>query len=192
MRIAFCFLLVACSKPSNCPTVDEITRAGDGDAQRVRREYEIVVKQCRADTWSAGVIECLRDAKTYDAQEPCFRQLSANQQERLATAFGPIEKEYEDDERALLRTKDAQFATELEDLRVSELATRAPACQGYLDAIAKGRKTLLACPEPDALRTYGFQQMVLASAKKLQAMQDPTQLAAACVEAAKSLDEKCE
>jgi hypothetical protein len=97
------------------------------------------------------------------------------------------------EDRATLRHKDAAFARELEELQISALVTRAPACKAYLDTIAADRKARLACREPDMLRAYGAQQITLKEVRAFVAIQDPAQLAASCERAAKKLatDEKC-
>jgi hypothetical protein len=101
---------------------------------------------------------------------------------------------YAEEDRATLRHKDAAFGRELEELHASELATRAPACNLYLDTVAADRKARLACRKPDMLRAYGAQQITLKHVRELATIQDPAQLAAACDAAAKDLaaDEKCE
>jgi hypothetical protein len=175
MRAFAVFLLAACSKSSPCPTADELAKGSEVD----RREIQIVVDQCRADDWSTEVTDCLRAAPTHDKQEPCFKQLTKDQQKRLEAAFDPIVTENRAVERVKVRDRDKDLGELLDKLGARTLATRAPACQGYLDAIDVARRASLACVDPDVLWTFGLHQIIVKDVKGLIAS-ETAELPAAC------------
>ncbi|HTL37514.1 MAG TPA: hypothetical protein VL326_30485 [Kofleriaceae bacterium] len=186
--------IAACDKGSACPSVTELLHGSGSSADR--RDTEIVVARCRADHWSADVINCLRSASTYEAQEPCFKTLSKAQQDKLEQAFEPIEREYAEKDRAEIRAKDEEFGRLLAEQRANELAARAPACQTFLDAITDVRKRILGCASVEvlALEQFGIFEAVRADLKELATIDSAAQLASTCEAKAKSLaDEKpCE
>jgi hypothetical protein len=189
VSLALISLVASCSsKSTSCPNAEELMRGSDGAS---RKEADIVVAACKRDNWSAAVTKCLREAMTAEAGEPCFKQLTADQQKKLKQAFEPVTKELAATDKAELLQLDARFGRDLEQNKVSQLATRGSRCKDYLAAIEAGRKTTRDCELPTGeLEMFSFQKLALKQLTELGAITDDAALDAACVEKAAKLTEQ--
>lgn len=172
--------VLACSNaagPSSCPTVDELARGSSPD----RKDLAVIVAECRAARWSTAVVQCLRDAPTDDAMEPCFKRLTADQQQRLEAAFTPLERELDAKVDADKRAHDETFRADLAKRDLGRYAARAAPCTAYLTTIDAVSKQLAACTtNRGLLEIYAFQTLVTKQLDELATLSDDAQLAEAC------------
>jgi hypothetical protein len=185
MRYVALALLAACSSSSPpCPTAEQLATGSDDP-----RELAIIVEQCRANHWPASVTRCLRQARAEEAQEACFKQLSADHQKRLRDAFAPL---YAEHDKANVEKDTAAFVSAFETSGlIPELVARAPTCDVLRTDVELARKRLLACAQTDSLELYGLSQQLIGQLRDASKLPDD-QLADACKHVAILLaDAKC-
>lgn len=179
MRVVALVVLVACSRPPDCPSADKL----GGDSELARRSAKVIAERCRADRWSKQVIDCLSRASGEDAQEACLHALTPAQKASLDQAFEPLIGELDEADKASTLAKLEQ---DIAGLALDELVTTAPGCADYRTAVLAAKDAIAKCPRFDALEAFGLSEVVRAEVKALRELADPAQLAAECATRARA------